>query len=394
LYFRIVTSGHPENNQGSNGRIYLKQGVVFCWKYGILFPCVNHEERKMDGRMGLFRMWFGSLGKARNQALTGNLWAITIIMLTLVSSVHVVHAQGVKDQSFQEWLKGVRREARAAGVSSEVLDRAFRRVKPIPRVIELDRSQPEFKLTFKQYQDRVVSGKTVWDGRRLYREHRDLLKKIGDQYGVEPQYIVALWGIETRYGRITGGYPVIAALATLAYDGRRSAFFREELIRALKILEGGHIDVEDMDGSWAGAMGQVQFMPSSFVSYAVDYDGDGRRDIWDNVPDALASAANYLSRSGWKKNQGWGGKVSLPAGFSKNLVGEGSKKTIKEWQQLGVTGKGVAGKPDLRAYLVQPNKTGSPVFLAYPNYRVILKWNRSNYFAIAVGTLADRIAVP
>ena len=348
----------------------------------------------MGGWVGLFRTWVGLLGKARGQVLTGNLWAITIIMLTIVSSVHVVHAQGVKDQSFQEWLKGVRREARAAGVSPEVLDQAFRRVKPIPRVIKLDRSQPEFKLTFKQYQDRVVSDKTVWDGRRLYREHRNLLEKIGDQYGVEPQYIVALWGIETRYGRITGGYPVIAALATLAYDGRRSAFFREELIRALKILEGGHIDVEDMDGSWAGAMGQVQFMPSSFVTYAVDYDGDGRRDIWDNVPDALASAANYLSRSGWKKNQGWGGKVSLPAGFNKNLVGEGSKKTIKEWQQLGVTGKGVAGKTDLRAYLVQPNKTGGPMFLAYPNYRVILKWNRSNYFAIAVGTLADRIAKP
>ncbi|MBT3256315.1 MAG: lytic murein transglycosylase [Deltaproteobacteria bacterium] len=348
----------------------------------------------MGGWVSLFRRWVGLSGKARNRVLTGNLWLVSIIMLIFVSSVHGVHAQGVKDPSFQEWLKGVRREARAAGVSPEVLDRAFRRLKPIPRVIKLDRSQPEFKLTFKQYQDRVVSDKTVWDGRRLYREHRDLLKKIGDQYGVEPQYIVALWGIETRYGRITGGYPVIAALATLAYDGRRSAFFREELIRALKILEEGHIDVKDMDGSWAGAMGQVQFMPSSFVSYAVDYDGDGRRDIWDNVPDALASAANYLSRSGWKKNQGWGGKVSLPAGFNKNLVGKGSKRTLKEWQQLGVTGKGVAGKPDLRAYLVQPNKTGGPIFLAYPNYRVILKWNRSNYFAITVGTLADRIAKP
>ncbi|MCD6293459.1 MAG: lytic murein transglycosylase, partial [Deltaproteobacteria bacterium] len=248
-------------------------------------------------------------------------------MLTFVSSVHIVHAQGVKDQSFHEWLKGVRREARAAGVSPEVLDRAFWRLKPIPRVIKLDRSQPEFKLTFKQYQDRMVSGKTVWDGRRLYREHRDLLKKIGDQYGVDPRYIVALWGIETRYGRITGGYPVIAALATLAYGGRRSVFFREELIRALKILDEGHIAVKDMDGSWAGAMGQVQFMPSSFVSYAVDYDGDGRRDIWDNVPDALASAANYLAKSGWKKDQGWGGGYPLTGGAVKGMVGERGKKT-------------------------------------------------------------------
>lgn len=348
----------------------------------------------MSGWMGLFRKWIGLLGMVWNQVLTGNSRAAAMAILTFVLSVNAGYAQGVKGESFEEWLKGVCVEARAAGVSQKVLDRAFEDVKPIPRVIELDRSQPEFKLTFKQYLDRVVSDKTVWDGRRLYREHRDLLNKIGDQYGVEPQYLVALWGIETRYGRITGGYPVIPALATLAYDGRRSAFFREELIRALKILEDGHIPLDDMDGSWAGAMGQVQFMPSSFVTYAVDHDGDGRKDIWDNVSDALASAANYLSRSGWRKNQGWGGEVSLPAGFDENLMGEGTQKTLKEWRQLGVSGSGVSGQPDLRAYLVRPNKTGGPTFLAYPNYRVILKWNRSNYFAIAVGSLADRIAAP
>jgi membrane-bound lytic murein transglycosylase B len=228
-------------------------------------------------------------------------------------------------------------------------------VKPIPRIIELDRSQPEFKLTLKQYLDRIVSDKTVWDGRRLYREHRDLLKKIGDQYGVEPQYIVALWGIETRYGRITGGYPVIAALATLAYDGRRSAFFRAELIRALKILEEGHIALEDMDGSWAGAMGQVQFMPSSFVTYAVDYDGDGRTDIWDNVPDALASAANYLSKSGWARNQGWGGEVNC----LKVLIPGSPKRPLnpsKRMEAMGLSGKGVTGDPDCPAHLVKPDK--------------------------------------
>jgi membrane-bound lytic murein transglycosylase B len=348
----------------------------------------------MGGCMRVFRMWGALIRKVWIQFLTGKFWATAVTMLIFVSFVGIGQIRGEGKQSFQEWLKGVRQEARADGVSQAVLDQAFRRVKPIPRVIELDRSQPEFKLTFKQYLDRVVSGKTIRDGRRLYRENRDLLEKIGNQYGVEPQYIVALWGIETRYGRITGGYPVIASLATLAYDGRRSAFFRKELLRALKILEEGHIAVENMDGSWAGAMGQVQFMPSSFVTYAVDYDGDGRRDIWDNVPDALASAANYLSRSGWKKNQGWGGKVSLPSAFSKALVTSASKKTLKEWQQLGVTGKGVSGQQNLRAYLVKPNKTGGPIYLAYPNYRVILKWNRSNYFAISVGTLADRIAAP
>ena len=348
----------------------------------------------MDDCMGVCRRRGAFLRKTRIQFLPGKLWATAVIMLIFVSFVGMGLAWGEGKPSFQEWLKGVCREARADGVSQEVLDQAFRGVKPIPRVIELDRSQPEFKLTLQQYLDRVVSWKTIRDGRRLYHENRDLLVKIGNQYGVEPQYVVALWGIETRFGRITGGYPVIASLATLAYDGRRSAFFRKELLRALKILEEGHIAVKDMDGSWAGAMGQVQFMPSSFVSYAVDYDGDGRRDIWDNIPDALASAANYLSRSGWKKNQGWGGKVSLPGTFRKTLLDNGTRKTIKEWRQLGVTGEGVDGQQNLRAYLVQPGKADGVTYLAYPNYRVILKWNRSNYFAIAVGTLADRIAAP
>jgi membrane-bound lytic murein transglycosylase B len=264
-------------------------------------------------------------------------------------------------------------------------------LKPIPRVIELDRSQPEFKLTLQQYLDRMVSGKTVRDGRQMYREHRDLLSGISEKYGVESQYIVALWGMETRYGKITGGYPVIDVLATLAYDGRRSEFFRAELIHALKILEEGHIAVEDMDGSWAGAMGQVQFMPSSFASYAVDQDGDGRRDIWGNVPDALASAANYLSKSGWKPNQGWGGEVKLPVGFDSKITDK-MVKPLKEWRAMGLSGKGIEGDPHCLAHLVTPDRNNGRVFLAYPNYGVILKWNRSNYFAIAVGTLADRIA--
>ena len=344
--------------------------------------------------MHMFRKWGGLLWKSRKQALTVSLGAAATIMLIFVLSGGIGQALAEEKQSFQTWLEGVRKEARAAGVSRETLDQAFRNVKPIPRVIALDRSQPESKLTLKEYLNRVVSGKTVWDGRRLYHERRDLLKKIADQYGVAPQYIVALWGIETRYGRITGGYPVIASLATLAYDGRRSAFFRGELIRALKILEEGHIAHKNMDGSWAGAMGQVQFMPSSFVSYAVDYDGDGRRDIWDNVPDALASAANYLARSGWKRGQGWGGEVTLPKGFDLKSVDEGTKKPLKVWQEMGLQGKGIGGAPDWEAYLVKPGKKDDRIFLAYPNYSVILKWNRSNYFAVAVGTLADRIAAP
>ncbi len=347
----------------------------------------------MNGCTAFARIKTGWPVKPWYQILFGNSRVIWMIILAVLPFVSVGDVQGAKEQSFDEWLKGVRKEALAAGVSEELLDRAFRQLKPIPRVIELDRAQPEFKLTLKQYLDRIISGKTVWDGRRLYQEHKDLLNEIALQHGVEPQYIVALWGIETRYGKITGGYPVIAALATLAYDGRRSAFFRAELIRALKILDEGHIAVEEMDGSWAGAMGQVQFMPSSFLSYAVDHNGDGRRDIWHNVPDALASAANYLSKSGWTPNQGWGGEVKLPPGFDWKSAAK-TVKPLKDWRAMGLSGKGVQGDPDYPAYLVRPEKNKGRVFLAYPNYRVILKWNRSNYFAIAVGTLADRIAVP
>lgn len=367
-----------------------------CILMKIWYPSKSRKhfgEWKMNGCTAFARIKTGWPVKPWYQILFGNSRVIWMIILAVLPFVSVGDVQGAKEQSFDEWLKGVRKEALAAGVSEELLDRAFRQLKPIPRVIELDRAQPEFKLTLKQYLDRIISGKTVWDGRRLYQEHKDLLNEIALQHGVEPQYIVALWGIETRYGKITGGYPVIAALATLAYDGRRSAFFRAELIRALKILDEGHIAVEEMDGSWAGAMGQVQFMPSSFLSYAVDHNGDGRRDIWHNVPDALASAANYLSKSGWTPNQGWGGEVKLPPGFDWKSAAK-TVKPLKDWRAMGLSGKGVQGDPDYPAYLVRPEKNKGRVFLAYPNYRVILKWNRSNYFAIAVGTLADRIAVP
>lgn len=337
------------------------------------------------------RTWGAVVGKALKRTLwrkIGIFGAVLVFGACLFSD----HSFGAGQADFQQWLEGVRQEALGEGVSKAVLDRAFHRLKPIPRVIELDRSQPEFKLTLDQYLKRVVTDKTVWDGQQLYREHRNLLEKLSRQYGVPPQYIVALWGIETRYGRVTGGYPVIAALATLAYDGRRSAFFRKELIRALKILEEGHIAVEDMDGSWAGAMGQVQFMPSSFVTYAVDHDGDGRIDIWDNVNDALASAANYLSRSGWRRNEGWGGEVTLPKGFDFREISGEIKKSLSQWKKMGLMGKGVKGDPDCEAYLVQPDKKEDRFYLAYANYQVILKWNRSNYFAVAVGTLADRIS--
>lgn len=295
---------------------------------------------------------------------------------------------------FDTWLGILRAEALAKGIRPETLDRALGGLTPIKRVIELDRRQPEFTLTFDQYLARVVPKHRVNRGRAKFTEHRDLLTKIGRKYGVQPRFIVALWGIETDFGRIDGGFSVIRALATLAHDGRRSRFFRGQLIRALRIVDQGHITPDKMKGSWAGAMGQFQFMPSSFEAYAIDYDGDGRRDIWRNRADAFASAANYLSKSGWRGDQTWGRAVRLPDRFDPSLIGLKVKKPMREWQRMGVRRPDGSGLPrrNLSASLVRAGKAGGgPVFLVYNNYRVTLKWNRSTFFAVAVGTLAERI---
>jgi len=297
--------------------------------------------------------------------------------------------------SFERWLQDFKAEARSKGISESLLQQAFQGVEPQERIIELDRKQPEGTLTFAEYKDRVITPARINQGRRLYRQHRQLLERISEQYGVQPQYIVALWGIETSYGNFTGGFNVVEALATLAYDGRRSEFFREELLEALKILQQGHITPAEMKGSWAGAMGQNQFMPSSFHSFAVDGNSDGRRDIWGALPDVFASTANYLSTSGWKGDERWGRPVKLPANFPPSLLGRDNKKSILEWKSRGVTkpnGAPLPHVPGMRAAIVAPDGVGGPAYIVYSNYDVIMKWNRSLYFATSVGTLADLIA--
>ena len=294
---------------------------------------------------------------------------------------------------FGPWLDELKAEAARKGIRAETLDVVIPTVKPIPRVIELDRRQPEFTLTLQQYLNRVVPSSRVKKGRSKFRENATLLTEIGRKFGVQPRFIVAFWGVETDFGRLDGGFPVISALATLAHDGRRSKFFRGELIRSLRIVDQGHIAHTNMKGSWAGAMGQFQFMPSSFERFAVDYDGDGRRDIWRNRRDAFASAANYLSKSGWKPDQTWGREVKLPAGFDKRLAGLEVRKGIRDWQALGVRRADGTDLPtrNLQSSIVLPEKTKGRAFLAYNNYRVILRWNRSSFFAVAIGSLADRI---
>jgi membrane-bound lytic murein transglycosylase B len=301
---------------------------------------------------------------------------------------------GAAEQEFGAWLKAFRQEAIAKGIPTAVVDQSLAGVAPIPRVLELDRRQPETTLTFDEYIARVVNGARVETGRARLQENRDLLGRVGQTYGVQPRFIVSLWGIETDFGRLTGNFSIVSALATLAYDGRRSAFFREELLNALRIVARGHIAPQELRGSWAGAMGQSQFMPSSYLAYAVDFDGDGRADIWNTRADVFASAANYLAKVGWRGDETWGREVRLPAGFDRALVDHNKvQKPLAEWQGLGVrrTDGGDLPVRDFNASVIQPGGVDGPSFLIYNNYRVLLRWNRSLYFATAVGFLADRI---
>jgi membrane-bound lytic murein transglycosylase B len=309
----------------------------------------------------------------------------------------LVRPAAAEPSDFKTWLQGFRQDAMGQGITAATLDRALAGVSPVPRIIELDRQQPETVLTFAQYVERVVSQARRDTARARYAENKSLLEEIGQKYGVQPRYIVALWGIETDFGRIIGTYPVVTALATLAYDGRRSAFFRRELINALLIIQNQKIDPAIMIGSWAGAMGQSQFMPSSFLAYAVSYRGKGPPDIWKRTDDVFASIANYLSRSGWHGDQSWGETIRLPAGFDSSLIGLQQKKTIGDWAKFGIRrADGSAlpnGSPESqrRAAVIQPGGSDGPSFLVYDNFSVIMRWNNSSYFAVAVGYLADSV---
>ncbi len=294
-------------------------------------------------------------------------------------------------QNFDVWLSELKAEALTRGISQPTIDEAFANVQILERVVSLDRKQPEVTQTFQQYMEKRLPKSLVDSGRALLAENRDILNEVAAKYGVQPRFIVALWGVETRYGKYTGGFSVIDALTTLAYDDRRSAYFRKELLLALLILDEDHIDAKDMKGSWAGAMGQSQFMPSSFVNFAVDHNADGKRDIWTTKSDVFASAANYLAKSGWKGDQTWGREVQLPAGFDLSLVDLKVRKPMRDWQALGVRRADGTDLPtrQLMGSLVQPKGGNGQTFLVYDNYRTILKWNRSTYFAMSVGQLAD-----
>ncbi len=295
---------------------------------------------------------------------------------------------------FDTWLTGLRAEAIAGGISSETLDIALKDLKPVPRIIELDRNQPEFKRSFWSYQKLVVTESRIKRGAEMLITHRDLLERIKDRYGVQPRFLVAIWGLETNFGSYKGKFSVIRATATLAHDARRSKFFRSELLHSLRIIDEGHISLENMLGSWAGAMGQLQFMPSTFTQLAVDEDNDGRKDIWQSLPDVFGSASNFLSSYGWMPGYTWGRQVKLPQVFDNDLIGTGTNRTLAEWQETGVRRYNGKDLPDadISASLIQPSGSNGPSFLVYKNYKAILRWNRSHLYALAVCRLADRIA--
>lgn len=312
-----------------------------------------------------------------------------VVLLCLVFSF----TSQAQEQNFQEWLAALRAEAQELGLGEKALNALDAIEEPEPRVLELDNSQPEFVQTFTRYLGLRVTANQVSRGQSLLQTHAEILADVQSRYGVQPHYLVAFWAIESNFGSATGGFTVLQALATLAYDPRRAEMFRQELLTALRIINDGHIEPERMTGSWAGAMGQLQFMPSIFYRFGVDGDGDGRIDIWNSLPDIFHSAANFLSQSGWRGDERWGREVLLPENFDFSLSGA-TRKSLREWSDLGVTL--VSGQPiplaDMEAIVVLPAGATGPAFLAYNNYQTTMTYNPSTFYALTVGHLADRFS--
>ena len=298
---------------------------------------------------------------------------------------------------FQSWLDGFRSEAAAAGISAEVLDENLVNLSVNERVYELNDNQPEFSRALWDYLDSAVSETRIANGRAAVAENRIALELIENNYGVDTEIIGAIWGLESSYGAILGNYDVIQALATLAYEGRRTGYGRSQLIGALKIIQNGYASRDDLKGSWAGAMGHTQFIPTTYLAYAIDHDGDGRRDLWRSLGDVFASTANYLSASKYQHNQPWGVEVRLPSEFDYALAGGGIRKPIVEWSATGVVpvrGGSLVGTydPNIRGRLIIPAGAKGPAFLVFENFEAILKYNRSTAYALAVSLLSDKLA--
>jgi len=297
-----------------------------------------------------------------------------------------------QDQTFAEWREQLRAEAFSLGISEKTLLAIDGLEAPLERVLELDNAQPEFIQTFTRYLSLRITPLQINRGQALLRQYAVLLEEVRQRYGVQPHYLISFWAIESNYGRATGGFSVLQALATLAYDPRRADFFRKELLTALKIIDDGHIAVDNMSGSWAGAMGQLQFLPSVFARYGIDGDNDGKIDIWNSLPDIFHSAANFLSQSGWRGDERWGREVLLPSNFDFSLTGTRTRKSLQEWNDLGIIQMNGSPIPiaNMQASVILPAGAGGPAFLTYANFRATMAYNPSTFYALTVGHLADR----
>lgn len=311
-----------------------------------------------------------------------------LAMLLAAPAAYPSPAGAANGGDWDKFIAGVKADARKLGIRQTTLDRAFAGVKMNQRVIDLDRRQPEFTLTWAQYRDRIVSAERISRGREAYRKHRPLMDAVCAKYRVPAAPIMGIWGLESDYGRATGGFNVIEALATLTWEGRRATFFRSELMDALKILDAGDIAPDKMIGSYAGAMGQGQFMPDSFLKFAVSWDGHGKRDLWSNYGDIFASIANYLAKSGYTDALPLSLPLSLPADFDATIAGHANRRPLAEWARLGVPVPGHL-PATTQAAVILP---GGEAFLAiHPNYLAIRRYNPSDFYALSVNLIGNAV---
>ena len=334
---------------------------------------------------------------------------LAVILLSASLSTSVLAEQKTQ-ADFDVYVAALKKEALEKGYDEALVDQALATAKFKKKVISADKNQPEVKETLETYLPKRVPQWKIDRARKLYKENQEVLEKVAKEYGVQARFIVALWGLESNFGKIQGGHSVIASLVTLAFDGRRETMYKNQLWAALDILKEGHITLDKFKGSWAGAMGQTQFMPTSFNAYAVDYNGDGRKDIWTTEQDAFASIANYLKQAGWNDDLTWGRQVKLPEGFDNaNILKRGtrtrsqwleywkeSERSLADWQAIGVRKMDGSDLPnvDVTAAMVMPDDVNGRMYLAYDNYKALMHWNRSYYFATSVGYLSDRIGYP
>ena len=303
------------------------------------------------------------------------------------------NAHAYDADEFALWLNDFKQEAKVADISSKTIKATFKNAKYLPRVIVLDRGQPEFITPFLSYIEKRVTASKTAHGRAMLQKHERLLEQVESQYGVPKEVLIAFWGLETGYGENKGGFGLPSSLMTLAYEGRRAEFFRDQLLDTMRIVDAGHNSVSGMRGSWAGAMGHMQFMPSTMLKHGVDADGDGRVNIWSSLPDAFASAANYLAKTGWRKLEPAILQVKLPENFDYSLAQLNNRKSTAEWSKLGVFGIENNTLPALdNAAVLLPQGWQGPAFMVFSNFDVIMDWNRSVNYAISVAHLADQFS--